>query len=202
LFWKDTHGKHPNPFTVISAKDIENGVWTPSVPSLYKRMLDYAKSLESSGRYPLLIWPPHCLIGTPGAAIVPELMEALNEWCTLKTATVDYVTKGSNIYTEHYSAVRAEVPDPSDPTTQLNTTLIKTIEDADVLVWAGEAGSHCLSNTMRDAFDAFGIDSIKKSVVLTDCTSPVKGFEQNQADFFKEFAAKGVQFVKSTDFLV
>jgi nicotinamidase/pyrazinamidase len=51
LFWKDTHGKHPSPFTVISASDIEKGVWTPSVPSLFKRMVEYAKTLESSGRY-------------------------------------------------------------------------------------------------------------------------------------------------------
>ena len=201
-FWKDSKGKNPNPFTAISSNDIEKGIWTPILPSLYKRMLDYTKALETSGRYPLLVWPPHCLIGTPGAAVVPELMDALNDWCILKTNKVDFVTKGSNVLTEHYSAVRAEVPDPADASTQLNTDLIQTIEKADILVWAGEAGSHCLANTMRDTFDAFGADSIKKSVVLVDATSPVTGFEKNQADFFKEFAAKGVQFSKTTDFLV
>lgn len=201
LFWKDTHGKNPNPFTVISSSDIEKGIWTPAVPSLFKQMLEYTKALEATARYPLMIWPPHCLIGTPGAAIVPEVMEALTEWATLKTATVDFVTKGSNIFTEHYSAVRAEVPDPSDIDTQLNTKLISTIEKADILVWSGEAGSHCLANTMRDTFDAFGADSIKKSVILVDATSPVKGFEKNQADFFKEFEAKGVKLSTTVDFL-
>jgi nicotinamidase-related amidase len=142
------------------------------------------------------------LIGTPGASVVPELMEALNEWAALKMATVDFVTKGSNPFTEQYSAVRAEVPDPNDASTQLNTALIQTIEQADILVWAGEAGSHCLANTMRDTFDAFGPDSVKKSVVLIDATSPVKGFEKNQDDFFKEFENKGVKFAKTTDFLV
>lgn len=201
-FWKDSKGKNPNPFTQIKSSDIENGIWTPVLPGLYNRMLGYTKELENSQRYPLFVWPPHCLIGTTGATIVPELSEQLNNWAKLKTRTVDYVTKGSNPFTEHYSAVKAEVPDPADPSTQINTDLIQTIEKADILIWAGEAGSHCLPNTMRDAFEAFGPDSIKKSVVLTDATSPVTGFEQNQADFFKEFASKGVQFVKTTDFLV
>ena len=78
----------------------------------------------------------------------------------------------------------------------------QTIEKADILVWAGEAGSHCLPNTMRDTFEAFGPESVKKSVVLLDATSPVTGFEKNQDDFFKEFESKGVKFVKTTDFLV
>jgi DNA-binding transcriptional ArsR family regulator len=37
---------------------------------------------------------------------------------------VDFVTKGSNYWTEHYSAVQADVPDSQDPTTMLNTELI------------------------------------------------------------------------------
>lgn len=202
MFWKNSSGQNPSPFTIISYSDVEKGVWVPVAAGAYKRMLEYTKALEVSKRYPLCIWPPHCLIGTPGSNVVPELMEEFNNWCKLRTSTIDFVTKGSNVWTEHYSAVKAEVPDPSDPSTQLNTNLIQTIEQADILVWAGEAGSHCLGNSMRDCFDAFGPDSIKKSVVFTDCTSPVPGFESNQEAFFKEFASKGVQFVKSTDFLV
>src|SRR5271154_5025298 len=57
IFWKDTKGNHPNPFTLISAKDVENGIWTPVRPSLQKRALDYVRSLETSGRYVLCIWP-------------------------------------------------------------------------------------------------------------------------------------------------
>lgn len=201
-FWKNSSGQNPTPFTVISHSDVQKGIWVPVAAGAYNRMLTYTKSLETSKRYPLCIWPPHCLIGTPGASVVPELMKELDNWCKLTTSSIDFVTKGSNIWTEHYSAMQAEVPDPADPSTHLNTTLIQTIEQADILVWAGEAGSHCLANSMKDAFDAFGPDSIKKSVVLTDCTSPVTGFEKNQEDFFKEFASKGVQFVKSTDFLV
>lgn len=198
-FWKNSSGQHPSPFTIISYNDVKNNVWIPVIPSLYKKMLNYVQELERSNRYPLIIWPPHCLIGSSGAMVVPELLESVNKWASTKLATVDFVTKGSNPYTEHYSAVKAEVPDPNDPSTQLNTTLINTIEQADLLVWSGEAGSHCLANTMKDTFDAFGPESVKKSVVLVDATSPVKGFEKNQEEFFKEFSNKGVKFLKMSD---
>lgn len=201
LFWKNSKGENPKPFTIISTSDMENGLWTPSIASLYSRMLNYVKALEKSKRYPLCIWPPHCLIGTPGQSVVPELMEALNEWASEKNAIVDFVTKGSNIYTEHFSAVMAEVPDPSDSSTHLNKNFIQTLEDADIVGWAGEASTHCVLNTMRDTFNNFGNDIIKKMVLLTDAVSPVPGFEKNYDDFLKEMKAKGMQVSTTVDFL-
>jgi nicotinamidase-related amidase len=201
LFWKDSNGNHPGPFTIISTSDLENGRWTPSIPSFYKRMLEYTKALETGKRYPLCIWPPHCLIGTPGQAIVPDLMAAMNEWAEARQAIVDFVTKGSNITTEHYSAVKAEVPDPNDPGTNLNTRFIQTIEDADVVLWAGEAASHCVANTMRDTMENFGPDAMKKMVLLTDATSPVTGFEQQYKDFLAEMLAKGMKTSTTVDYL-
>ena len=109
IFWRDSHGNHPAPFTRISRTDVEDGVWTPAVPGLYRRALEYVCKLEQHGRYELTIWPPHCLIGSPGHTVYPELFAALSEW-EARFAFVDYVTKGSNILTEHYSAVQADVP--------------------------------------------------------------------------------------------
>lgn len=200
-FWKDSKGNHPSPFSIISASDVESGKWTPVLPSLYGRMLDYVKKLETNKRYPLMIWPPHCLIGTPGAAVVPELMEAANDWALTKSSTVDFVTKGSNPFTEHYSAVRAEVPDPKDPSTHPNKAFIKTIEDADIVVWAGEASSHCVANTMRDTFESFGADAMKKMVLLTDAISAVPACEKMYDDFLAEMTAKGMQTSTTVDFM-
>lgn len=205
-FWKDSNGNNPNPFTIISAQDVENGVWVPVISSLYKRMLSYVKTLESSKRYPLCIWPPHCLIGTPGHAVFPELYSSLVEWEVTNYGIVDYVTKGSNPYTEHYSAVKAEVPDPSDRTTQINSDLIQVLKDADLVVIAGEAGSHCLANTVVDIADAFGDDSyIKKLVLLEDATSPVVtpaySFAPVQADFIAKMVARGMQISTTEKFL-
>ena len=202
LFWKNAKGEHPAPFSLIQLADLKQGIWTTTVPSFYPRMEKYVEALSTAGRYPLVIWPPHCLIGTPGASVVPELMEAVQDWAANRKATIDFVTKGSNIYTEHYSAVRAEVPDPKDPTTQLNTDFVNTIEQADEVVWSGEAYYHCLFNTMRDTFDAFGTDAIKKMVVLTDATSPVPG--QNDAtaiQWFKDAQQKGLRLTTTKDYL-
>jgi len=202
IYWKDTSGKNPDPFTIISASDVENGVWTPTVSSLYKRSLEYVRALEANKKYPLCIWPPHCIIGSKYHAVVPELFDVLTEWEVTQTAMVDYVTKGSNVYTEHYSAVVADVVDPQDPGTQINTSLINTLEKADIIIALGEAGSHCLANTLRDIANSFGDDScIKKIILITDATSPVPGFENLQDDFIKEMQAKGMQLSTTTEVL-
>jgi len=112
------------------------------------------------------------------------------------------VTKGSNIFTEHYSAVKADVPDPGDPTTQINKGLIKTLMEADLVFIAGEALSHCVANTVRDIANEFGDDSyVKKMVLLTDASSSVTGFEAMGADFVKEMVGRGMQTSTTTDFL-
>jgi nicotinamidase/pyrazinamidase len=202
IFWKNSAGKHPNPFTIISVDDVVNGTWVTTLPSLQKRATDYVKSLDANKRYPLCIWPPHCLIGSKGHGVYPAVFDALLKWED-EFAMVDFVTKGSNPYTEHYSAVKADVPDPSDPGTQINTRLIKTLMEADIIAIAGEAGSHCTANTVRDIANEFGDDSyVKKMVLLEDCVSPVTGFENFQADFIKELSARGMEVAKSTDFLV
>ena len=201
IFWRDSHGQQPAPFTRISRTDVEEGVWTPAVPSLYRRALEYVRKLEKNGRYELTIWPPHCLIGSPGHTVFPELFTALTEWES-RFAFVDYVTKGSNILTEHYSAVQADVPDPGDVSTQINTRLIQTLEQADVVVIAGEARTHCLANTVRDIANNFGDDSyISKLVLLTDASSDIPGFETHAQDFMNEMTRRGMQLSTTTEFL-
>ena len=131
---------------------------------------------------------------------MPDLFAALAEW-EQRFAVVDYVTKGSNIWTEHYSAIQADVPDPADPSTQINTALIQTLMKADLVAVAGEAGSHCLANTVRDVANNFGDDRlVSKIVLLTDATSPVPGFEPFQDDFLREMTARGMKLSTTTDF--
>ena len=201
VFWKDSQGRRPPVFTRISRADVEGGVWTPTAPGMYRRALEYVRRLEQNGRYELTVWPPHCLIGSPGHAVFPELFAALNEWES-RFAFVDYVTKGSNILTEHYSAVLADVPDPSDASTQINTRLIETLEQADLVAIAGEARTHCLANTVRDIADGFGDDSfVSKLVLLTDASSDIPGFEPHAQSFMADMAARGMQLSTTTEFL-
>ena len=160
---------------------------------------------EGNGRYPLCIWPPHCLIGSLGYTIYQPLYESLLEWES-QFAIVDFVTKGSNPWTEHYSAVQADVPDPNDPDTQLNQRLISTLQNADTILLSGEARSHCLSNTVRDIANNFGEENIKKMVLLTDATSDVGDipgstmFKDMGEGFVKEMTKRGMKLSTTKDF--
>ncbi len=202
IFWKDSAGNPPKPFTIITAKDVRDGTWTTRMPSTFKRAKEYVEKLETNARYPLCIWPPHCLIGSMGQTVFPPLYEALMEWCG-DFATVDFVTKGSNVFTEHYSAIVADVPDASDPGTQMNVGFLNTINEADLVLLAGEARSHCLANTGRDACNYFSDDSlVKKLVLLEDATSDVGGFEKLGQDFVTDMKKRGMQVTTTKDFLV
>jgi len=206
IFWVDSQSNHPDPFTIISADEVENGTWRTTNPQFQKRASEYVKALEANKRYPLCIWPYHCLIGSWGYGVVPELFDAFVEW-EKDFALVDYVTKGSNFWTEHYSAVQADVPDPEDPSTQLNTGLIKTLQDADIILLSGEARSHCLSNTVRDIADNFGEENVKKMVLLQDATSDVPDppgttmFTDMGEQFVSDMMARGMQVSTTTEFM-
>lgn len=161
----------------------------------------YLHALTSKGRYPHVVWPEHCIIGDEGHNVWPALSDAIHNWeeCF---AAADYVTKGSNMYTEHFSGVQAEVPDPTDPTTLVNSELIRTLEDADVIALAGEALSHCMANTVRDIVANFSDPRyVQKLVLLTDATSNVTGFEKFGTDFIAEMTAKGMRLDTTTTFL-
>lgn len=210
LYWQDSQGNYPAPFTMISAADVRAGKWTPRIPdkALYDRTLNYLDTLEANGRYICTVWPDHCRIGTWGHNVYEPLEKALSKWEEKHLAIVDYVTKGSNPHTEHYSAVKAEVPDPADPFTQINTRLLQVLEEADLLLVGGEADSHCVLNTVKDIVAQFAPENVKKIYLLTDCMSSVADppgttlFTDAVAEFHDEMRKKGMQFVKSTEFLV
>lgn len=203
-FWRDNKGSNPQPFTQISVDDVEQNVWMPVDPRKEMRAyaLDYVKTLRDNNRYQLCVWPVHCLIGTAGNNVVEPIQKALAQWEKENTAMVNYVTKGSNYKTEHYSALQADVPDPADPATMLNTRLIQTLEQADIIALSGQALSHCVANTIRDIADNFGEENIQKLVLLEDTTSAVPGFEHLAETFMDEMTARGMQTANSKNFLV
>lgn len=213
MWWVDEHGNKPGPITGVTLDASENFQFhnwitgakssgRPKVMSARARTTAYLKALTANGRYPHTIWPEHCLIGDEGHNINPVLAAAVHEWEEKRYAIANVVTKGSNPWTEHFSAVKAEVPDPEDPSTQINRGLIETLENADITVWVGEALSHCLANTFRDTVANFSDPSyIKKMWLATDATSSVPGFEKLGDDFIAEMKAKGMNTTTTTTFL-
>lgn len=199
IFWVNTKGEHPAPFSLITADDVKNGVWRCFNPRFQGRAQAYVDALAKNGRYVLCIWPAHCLIGSWGHSIVPSVQQALTNWEVNRFAKINFVAKGSNLFTEHYSGVQADVPDDSDPSTKLNTSLIDSLTEADEILITGEALSHCVASTITDVATQFGDDNVKKFTLLQDTTSSVPGFEKLGQEFIARMVKKGMNLTTTKD---
>lgn len=76
--------------------------------------------LERRGRYRLMVWPVHCVLGTWGHNIHEGVAEQIARWELYWERGAIKVLKGMNALTEAYSAVKAEVPLESDEATLTN----------------------------------------------------------------------------------
>jgi nicotinamidase/pyrazinamidase len=152
-FWQRGDGGAVTPFTAITAAQVRQGEFMPRDAQALPRALAYLDQLEARGRYTLMVWPVHCEIGTWGHNVHADVRAAYNAWETEHQRVVRKVAKGSNLWTEHYSALQAEVPDEQDPHTLLNRPLLAELDTADLLIIAGEASSHCVKATTEDIVD-------------------------------------------------
>lgn len=204
-FWRRGGGEPVAPFTPITAAQVRAGEYAPREARALPRTLAYLDELEARGRYTLMVWPVHCEIGSWGQAVHPEVRAAYNRWEEVRQRHVRRVNKGQNPWTEHYSALMAEVPDPADPGTQLNRYLLDALSTADLLFIGGEASSHCVRATVEhlDEYLPAGDRAFDRSrlVLLTDCMSPVGGFEPQAAEFLAAMQSRGLRAMSSTDAL-
>eukprot|EP01042_Synura_sphagnicola_P000094 gene94-94_t len=188
----------PPPFTAISHKDIEEGLWMPVDPTYKEWCLKYTKELEKKENLKLTIWPEHCIIGSVGHAVTPDINIAVQKWAKKTKSSVHYVLKGQNCHTEMYSALMAEVEDERDPRTSLNTSLLARINLADRVIVCGQALSHCVNYTLRDILKYSEVE--KKSIfLLRDGCSPVYGFEDLAVTITREAEEKGVNITTCSD---
>ncbi|KAL1966591.1 hypothetical protein VTN77DRAFT_4002 [Rasamsonia byssochlamydoides] len=135
---------------------------------------------------PQRLWPVHCLAGSPGASIIPEI----------NTEKIDlFVKKGMDPRVEMYSAF-------SDAFGNLDPPLVRKSVDADIkaqlstrhvtdVFVVGLAGDYCVKCTAIDAARA-GF----RSWVIEDgtkCVDPAEGWDKAKAEF-KDF---GVSVITS-----
>jgi len=199
-FWVGPGGADVAPFTPITAAQVRAGDYLPRDPALLDRVLAYLDALESAGRYTHMVWPAHCEIGSWGHGVHAAVQAAYNSWESRRAQAVGKILKGQNPLTEHYSAVKAEVPDPDDPDTDVNRMLLGRLESADVIVVAGEAGSHCVRATTEHLLEYLDPGRARQLVLLGDCISPVTGFEREYEAFLAAMSARGVRTVSVCDF--
>ncbi|QNP49862.1 cysteine hydrolase family protein [Diaphorobacter aerolatus] len=202
-FWQRRDGSEVPPFTPILAKEVRDGSYAPRDPRALQRVLAYMDALETQGRYVLMVWPVHCVIGSWGHGVHADVLAACDEWQVTQRQAVRNVFKGMSPWTEHYSAIKAEVPDRDDPETDVNERLLRDLAKADRLVVGGEASSHCVRATVEDIVHFLPKLSPdwtpQRLVLLSDCMSPVQGFEREHAAFLDSMHTRGVQLAQSSE---
>ncbi|MBW1955110.1 MAG: isochorismatase [Deltaproteobacteria bacterium] len=221
VFFVDADGRHPDPFTRITAADIQNGKWTFNrdlafalgIDKAYgkRHLAHYVQALEAGGRYDLTVWPYHAMLGGIGHALVSAVEEAVFFHGMARFSRPDFQIKGDRTFTENYSVLRPEVTQGPDgaPIGGKNVAFIERLMTFDAVVIAGQAKSHCLAWTIDDLLTEIQQGDrrlAKKVYLLEDCTSPVviPGVIDytDQADAaFKRFSDAGMHVVRSTDTL-
>jgi len=196
-FWKG----EVSPFTTITAAQVRACAFSPRDAAALPRTLDYLDALEATGRYTLMVWPVHCEIGSWGQAVHADVRAAYNGGEERRLKAVHKVLKGSNPWTEHYSALQAEVPSDDDEGTQLNRELLARLDRAELLLIAGEASSHCVRATTEHLAQHLPGGRLERLVLLTDCMSPVAGFESQQQAFFEAMRERGLRLATSAEVL-
>ena len=82
--------------------------------------------------------------------------------------------------------------------------MLQRLAQTDTLVIAGEASSHCVRATTEHIVQNFaqfwGSSDYSRLVLLTDCMSPVAGFEAAQETFLQQMRAIGVRCETSASF--
>src|SRR5439155_6776682 len=105
----DAAGRHPAPYTLVSADDVEQGTWRAADPESQRHLEHYTRALEAGGKYRLTIWPYHAMLGGIGHALVSAIEEAIVFHAVARSSPPNFEIKGSNPLTEHYSVLGPEV---------------------------------------------------------------------------------------------
>jgi len=215
----DPDGQHPQPYTLVSADDVESGRWRVDEvvarslgldPEYAQRhLLHYTRELEASGKYKLTIWPYHAMLGGIGHALVPAVEEAIFFHSVARRSQPDFQQKGHSPLTEHYSVLGPEVtlgPD-GELLGKPNTPLLEELLSFDAVLIAGQAKSHCVAWTIADLLSSYLRDErrlAEKVYLLEDCTSPVVvppavDYTEEADAAFERFATAGMHVVRSSD---
>ena len=220
VFWLDADGSHPAPHTVIRLEDVESGRYrvNPALAPLVSPRKDfdlsawalrYARALAEGGKYPLVVWPYHSMLGGIGHALVALVEEAVFFHGVARQSPTRLEIKGRHALTENYSALRPEVAadDRGLPLAPDSGELVDHLLGFDEILVAGEAKSHCVAWTVADLLSeiqARDASLARKVVLLDDCASPVVvpgvlDFTDDAEAAYARFAAAGMRRVQSSD---
>jgi nicotinamidase-related amidase len=148
------------------------------------------------------------MLGGIGHALVSSVEEAVFFHTIARHSQPEFVIKGSNPPTEHYSVIGPEVthgPD-GEQLAQRNEDLVRRLLAFDAVVIAGQAKSHCVAWTIDDLLEGTQADRrlAEKVYLVEDCSSPVVvpgivDYTDDADAAFARFAEAGMHVVRSTD---
>jgi nicotinamidase-related amidase len=217
LFLVDPDGNHPDPGSLVSFDDIQQGVWSvnPAAsdslgysPEVLNRYLErYVRELEEMEKYQLTIWPYHAMLGGIGHAMVSGVEEAVFFHSIARNTAADILQKGSNPFTEAYSAIGPEVltGPGGEQVGRKSTRLLEKLKEVDQMVITGQAKSHCVAFTVQDLLQQIQAEDPRlseKVYLLEDCTSPVvipdvMDFTSLADRAFQDFQEAGMKIISS-----
>ena len=215
----DSEGRHPEPYTLVSAEEVAEGRWQvdPAVAESVgldlgyarRHLAHYTRALERSGKYRLTIWPYHAMLGGIGHALASAVEEAIFFHTIARSSQPDFRVKGTLALTEHYSVLGPEVTEGPDHDRlgEHDAELVEKLLGFDAVVIAGQAKSHCVAWTIDDLLRSPVIgerELAERVYLLEDCTSPVvvpgvADYTDEADAAFVHFAQAGMHVVRSTD---
>ncbi len=184
----DPEGRHPEPYTLVAASDVESGRWRvdPAVAEglelgpdyAHRHLLHYTRALEASGKYRLTIWPYHAMLGGIGHALVSAVRDR---------ARTRIRGRGSDLLPHDRAPVAARLPADgalapdgallgARARGERNAPLLEQLLADEAVVIASQAKSHCVAWTIDDLLSSRLLlerGLVEKVYLLEDCTSPV-----------------------------
>ena len=221
VFWVDEAGEHPaGAATTITVDEVEAGTWkvNPAVAAsvadgdydyLQHHVVNYVRALTEGGKYPLIVWPYHAMLGGIGHALVSAVEEAVFFHGIARNAQPRFEIKGDNPLTENYSVLHPEVMlgPGGEAIAKKNEELVDKLFEFDAVIIAGQAKSHCVAWTVSDLLaeiEQKDQSLAQKVYLLEDCTSAVVvpdvvDFTEQADKAFQRFDESGIHIVQSTD---
>jgi nicotinamidase-related amidase len=219
-FWIDKQGNQVPPYTLITLDDVTSGRWqvnpkitfsavgnANALTYLQAYALHYVKKLTSDGKYALMVWPYHAMLGGIEHAFVPAVHEAFVYHSVLRESETSHEIKGGNPLSENYAITHPEVTQDHRGVAigARNQKFLEALFNYDAVIIAGQAKSHCVAWTISGILEDIKArdESLARKIYLVDdLTSPVVtpqiDFTDMADEAFARFAKAGMHVVRST----